>query len=78
MADKRKSILLRISGELYDELSRWAAGELRSTNAQIEFVLREAVRRQRRARDETPTGSANSGSLTPETHDPRGEDATGA
>ena len=41
----RKSYLLRIPPELYDELERWAADELRSVNAQIEFLLTDAVRR---------------------------------
>lgn len=44
MADERKSILLRINPVLWASLSRWAADDLRSLNAQIEFVLREAVR----------------------------------
>ena len=45
MADK-KSILLRISPELWEQLNRWARDDLRSVNAQIEFVLREAVRKR--------------------------------
>ena len=45
MAEK-KSILLRIPPDLSDALSRWAADELRSLNGQIEFILREAVRRR--------------------------------
>ena len=45
----RKSFLLRISPELWEELSRWAADELRSVNGHIEFLLREAVRQRRRA-----------------------------
>ncbi len=40
---ERKSLLLRISPELWEDLSRWAAEELRSVNGQIEFVLRKAV-----------------------------------
>jgi hypothetical protein len=48
---KRKEILLRISPELWDEIARWAADELRSVNGQIEFVLREAVRSRRGGRD---------------------------
>jgi hypothetical protein len=51
---ERKSFLLRIDPELYDELARWAADELRSLNGQIEFVLRQAAaqagRNQRRKR----------------------------
>ena len=42
---KRKSFLLRISPELYEKLERWAADELRSANAQIEYLLADAVRR---------------------------------
>jgi hypothetical protein len=41
----RKAFPLRISPELYAALERWAADELRSVNAQIEFLLAEAVRR---------------------------------
>jgi hypothetical protein len=47
---KRKSFLLRISPELYENLERWASDELRSANAQIEYVLTEAVRRAGRDR----------------------------
>lgn len=42
-APERKSFLLRIPGELWRELERWAADDLRSVNGQIEFLLREAV-----------------------------------
>ena len=43
----RKSFLLRIPPELYAELRRWADHELRSVNGQIEYLLREAVRRRK-------------------------------
>ena len=49
---ERKSFLLRLPPDLYDDLSRWAADELRSLNAQIEYVLREAARRRRGDRGE--------------------------
>ena len=42
MAD-RKPILLRLDPAVHDALVRWAADELRSTNAQIEMVLRRAL-----------------------------------
>ncbi len=42
----RKQFLLRIDPELWKELEKWAADELRSVNAQIEWLLREAVRRR--------------------------------
>lgn len=45
----RKSFLLRISPELWAEIERMAAEEFRSVNAQIEYLLREAVARRRRA-----------------------------
>ena len=43
MATERKSILLRLDPAVHDALARWAADELRSTNAQIEFMLRRAL-----------------------------------
>ena len=43
MADAQEAFLLRIDPELWAELERWAAGELRSVNGQIEFLLREAL-----------------------------------
>ena len=42
MAD-RKGILLRLDPAVHDALARWAADDLRSTNAQIEFLLRRAL-----------------------------------
>lgn len=41
----RKSYPLRIDPALYRALERWAADELRSVNAQIEYLLTEAVRK---------------------------------
>lgn len=41
----RKAYPLRIDPALYAALERWAADELRSVNAQIEYLLAEAVRR---------------------------------
>jgi len=39
----RKGILLRLDPAVHDALARWAGDELRSTNAQIEFLLRDAL-----------------------------------
>ena len=47
MAEK-KQIPLRISKELFDELSRWAEDDFRSLNGKIEFLLTDAVRKRRR------------------------------
>lgn len=44
MAD-RKQILLRLDPAVHDALARWAGDELRSTTAQIEYVLRQALSR---------------------------------
>jgi len=46
MADKRKAVLLRIPPDLREQLNGWAKDELRSLNAQIEYVLRQAVRKR--------------------------------
>ena len=46
MANQRKSFPLRIDPKLYDQIRRLAESDLRSVNAQIEFLLREAVRRR--------------------------------
>jgi hypothetical protein len=43
----RKAFLLRIPPALHDELRRWASREMRSLNAQVEYLLREAVRKKR-------------------------------
>ena len=40
----KKSFLLRIDPALWAEIERLAAGELRSVNAQVEYLLREALR----------------------------------
>jgi len=40
---ERKGFLLRLDPEVYDALQRWAGSELRSLNAQMEFLLRRAL-----------------------------------
>ena len=59
MAD-RKQFLLRIDPQLWADMEAWAADELRSVNGQIEYVLREAVRKrkglfQKGSQDERPS-----------------------
>ncbi len=46
----RKQYLLRIDPGLWAEVEKWAADELRSVNAQVEYILRDAVRRRRGSR----------------------------
>jgi hypothetical protein len=43
VTSRRKQLVLRIDPSVHDALSRWAADELRSVNAQIEMVLRRAL-----------------------------------
>jgi hypothetical protein len=45
---ERKPFLLRVDRDLLDALQRWADDELRSLNGQIEFLLRDALRRNGR------------------------------
>ena len=45
---ERKSFPLRLDPGLYRELEAWAADDMRSVNAQIEFLLVDAVRQRRK------------------------------
>lgn len=51
---ERKPFLLRLPRDLMDELNRWAKDELRSLNAQIEYLLRDALRHRRKNLNEEP------------------------
>ena len=50
--EPKKSFLLRIDPELWKELEAWAQDELRSVNGQIEYVLKQAVRKRKKMADE--------------------------
>ena len=50
MSEKKK-FLLRLDATLYDALEKWAVDEIRSINAQMEYVLKEAVRKAGRLRE---------------------------
>ena len=67
MADERKGFLLRLSPQLLDELRRWAEQDMRSLNGQIEWLLREALRKR--------TGRAGA---HPDAERPDGEPPSGA
>jgi hypothetical protein len=59
---ERKPFLLRIDSTVLDAVQRWANDDLRSLNAQIEFVLRDALRRAGRVpRQERPEPDSTSG-----------------
>ena len=54
MKGKRKSYLLRINEDLWNELSEWASQEFRSVNGQIELILQRSVdERKKRRRGDT-------------------------
>jgi len=51
MSDKKK-FLLRLDETLYANLEKWAAHDLRSVNAQIEFLLTDAMRKSGRLKSQ--------------------------
>jgi hypothetical protein len=63
----KKAFPLRISETVWDALRRWSEDELRSVNAQIEYVLREALRQAGRLPEEVK----GDGSGKPDNSDPR-------
>jgi hypothetical protein len=67
----KKSFLLRVDPALWDVVEQLAAQELRSTNAQVEYLLREALAKRGRVPRRAPTAAPAAPSAAPE-----GEDAT--
>jgi hypothetical protein len=61
MAD-RKTFLVRLDPTVYDAVQRWAGHDLRSLNAQIEFLLRRALQ---------DAGRLSAPSAAPESESPR-------
>ena len=57
----KKGFLLRLPQPLFDELRRWAGQDMRSINGQIEWILRDAVKKHGRkvAEEEGPGESAD-------------------
>ena len=76
---ERKNVLLRLDPAVHDALARWASDEMRSTNAQIEFLLRRALkdagrmpghaRKMRKPASRRPTRLL-SRATTPDSHPP--------
>ena len=59
---KRKAFALRLNPEVYEAVRKWADDDLRSVNAQIEFLLQSALRKAGRykrgdATEDEPTGT---------------------
>ena len=50
----RKPFLLRIDPDVLEAIQRWANDDLRSLNAQIEFVLRRAAQQAGRLKEDKP------------------------
>jgi hypothetical protein len=55
---ERKPFLLRIDPKLLQAVQRWASDDLRSLNAQIEFLLRRALRESGRAKESAEPSTA--------------------
>lgn len=55
---KKKQFPLRIDRRVYEALERWAADEFRSVNAQIEYLLRDALRRANRWKEDQESESS--------------------
>jgi hypothetical protein len=58
---ERKPFLLRVDPALLEAVQRWANDDLRSLNAQIEFLLRRAVQQAGRETKDAPGGRKRSG-----------------
>jgi len=63
---QRKPFLLRIDPALWAELEAWAQAELRSVNGQIEWVLRQALDKRKRAAPRSPPAASPPAQAPPE------------
>jgi len=66
---ERKPFLLRIDARVLEGVQRWANDDLRSLNAQVEYLLRDALRRAGRA-PRAPAGDTTADPNTPTGSDP--------
>jgi len=79
---ERKPFLLRLDPETFAALQAWAADELRSTNGQVEFLLRRSLRDAGRlpsrveGQARRTKGGAKASSLRPPAGSPTGADAS--
>jgi hypothetical protein len=65
----RKPFLLRLDPVTHEALQRWADAEMRSLNAQIEFLLRNSLRQAGRLRAEPPVRPENGNDESKETEE---------
>ena len=61
----KKSFLLRIDPKLWAELNAWSQQEMRSLNGQLEYLLRDAVRKRKGGKSASEDSSANSDESNP-------------
>jgi hypothetical protein len=61
----RKSFLLRVDAAMLEAMQRWANDDLRSLNGQIEYVLRDALRRVGRAAAANPLSNVPPSNVPP-------------
>jgi hypothetical protein len=50
---ERKTILLRLSPQMWEDISKWADDEFRSINGQIEYILKEALKKHGRLKQDS-------------------------
>ena len=60
MSDK-KNFILRIDNETYKALEKWAADEFRSVNGQIEWILSQKLREEKRMQDPSSKATRTEG-----------------
>lgn len=58
---KRKQYPLRIDTEVWEAIERWAADDMRSANGQVEWILREALRKAGRLPSKAREGAGGEG-----------------
>ena len=63
---ERKPFLLRVDRDVLDAVQRWAGDDLRSLNAQIEFLLRRALRAEGRLKPADTSRGARRGKDEPQ------------
>ncbi len=67
MADKKK-FLLRIDEAIYTPLEKWAADDFRSINAQIEYLLKDALKKSGRVNNSSVSSATNKPELDKESN----------
>ncbi|MFO7246718.1 MAG: hypothetical protein FWJ62_06940 [Thermaerobacter sp.] len=75
---QKKRFLLRLDPAIYDAVQRWADDEWRSVNAQIEYLLRDALRRAGRLPARSPAGADAAGPGRPPGGDEQGQERESA